>query len=98
MQYDTPCDVIGDGIEQLDRRGMAAIESGDVDEFYRYLDETDNTICGRHPISILMQILRLVREQQEFRVTFNAYAQSSRVKTKRESSVSYAAAAVTALQ
>mmetsp|Transcript_10653 Transcript_10653/g.27890 ORF Transcript_10653/g.27890 Transcript_10653/m.27890 type:complete len:116 (+) Transcript_10653:739-1086(+) len=45
-----------------------------------------------------MQILRLVREQQEFRVTFNAYAQSSRVKTKRESSVSYAAAAVTALQ
>mmetsp|Transcript_10654 Transcript_10654/g.27893 ORF Transcript_10654/g.27893 Transcript_10654/m.27893 type:complete len:82 (+) Transcript_10654:321-566(+) len=65
MQYDTPCDVIGDGIEQLDRRGMAAIESGDVDEFYRYLDETDNTICGRHPISILMQVGDLMRRERK---------------------------------
>ena len=31
---------------------MALIESQDLDAFVRYLDETDNTICGRYPIMV----------------------------------------------
>jgi AmmeMemoRadiSam system protein B len=39
-------------ISWLDHRGMALIESQDPDAFARYLDETDNTICGRYPIMV----------------------------------------------
>lgn len=43
-------------IEALDRAGMAAIETGDPAVFGDYLKETQNTICGRHPIGILLQV------------------------------------------
>jgi predicted class III extradiol MEMO1 family dioxygenase len=41
----------------LDREGMAAIESGVADAFRQYLKETQNTICGRNPISVLLQVI-----------------------------------------
>lgn len=43
-------------IEALDRAGMEAIETGDPAVFRQYLAETQNTICGRHPIGILLQV------------------------------------------
>ena len=45
-------------IEEMDRRGMEIIESKDADAFTAYLKETGNTICGRHPIGVLLQTLR----------------------------------------
>lgn len=47
-------------IEALDRRGMALIESRDHGAFSSYLAETRNTICGRHPIGLLMAALDII--------------------------------------
>ena len=42
--------VIHRSIERLDRQGMSLIEAQSFNDFTRYLDSTENTICGRHPI------------------------------------------------
>lgn len=39
-------------------RGMKLIENQDAEGFRNYLDETNNTICGRNPISILLESLK----------------------------------------
>ena len=44
-------------IEKLDKRGMTFIENHDSKGFEKYLDETDNTICGRNPIMILLNVI-----------------------------------------
>ncbi len=44
-------------VENLDKRGMNLIESHDFKGFTNYLGETDNTICGRHPIGVFMNAL-----------------------------------------
>lgn len=43
-------------IEALDRMGMEIIETGDPDAFKQYLQEYENTICGRHPISVFLYV------------------------------------------
>lgn len=43
-------------IEALDRMGMEIIETGDPDAFKQYLQEYENTICGRHPISVFLHV------------------------------------------
>jgi len=35
---------------------MTLIENHDPKGFTKYLDETDNTICGRNPILILLNV------------------------------------------
>ncbi|TPX33856.1 hypothetical protein SmJEL517_g03397 [Synchytrium microbalum] len=45
---------IHSSIEALDREGMTCIESLDVAKFASYLKKTRNTICGRHPIGVLI--------------------------------------------
>ncbi|KAI3502055.1 hypothetical protein L1887_30086 [Cichorium endivia] len=54
MHYDKKHGAIHKSIEALDKMGMEIIETGDPDEFKRYLLETDNTICGPHPISVFL--------------------------------------------
>lgn len=44
-------------IDALDHQGMAAIESGDAEQFHSYLKQTKNTICGRNPIQLLMHAI-----------------------------------------
>eukprot|EP00850_Spirogloea_muscicola_P007201 SM000036S13245 [mRNA] locus=s36:126461:127792:+ [translate_table: standard] len=80
-------------IEELDRREMAAIEAGDAAAFAAYLRETENTICGRHPIAVLLQAVSSCRAELQTR--FVRYEQSSRCRTLRDSSVSYASAVTT---
>lgn len=36
--------------------GIEIIETGDPDAFKQYLLEYDNTICGRHPISVFLHV------------------------------------------
>ncbi len=57
IYYNSNAGPIWSSIEQLDRKGMEIIESRDVNRFYNYLKETGNTICGRHPIGIMMQVI-----------------------------------------
>lgn len=84
-------------IRWLDHLGMDLVEQADVKGFYRYLEEHRNTICGRHPIGILLQALQehhRVRSVPTPSIRFVSYAQSSAAKSKRCSSVSYASAVV----
>lgn len=43
-------------IEKLDHQGMNLIEKMSLPEFHSYLRATDNTICGRYPISLLLAV------------------------------------------
>ena len=72
---------------------MAIIEHQDAAGFRAYLNETENTICGRNPISILLNALQELRDKERH-VQFLRYAQSNQVISERDSSVSYAAGAV----
>ncbi|RGB40567.1 cell motility mediator [Rhizophagus diaphanus] len=93
-------------IENLDRKGMDIIEKINHKEFTSYLAKTKNTICGRHPIGVLLCAINalpnhnnnkndsVVDESQQPKIRFIHYAQSSHVKHEGDSSVSYASAYV----
>lgn len=83
---------IGDAIISMDHEGMRLLEARDMDGWYKYLSTTNNTICGRRPISVLMAALD---SKKEAVVRFLHYSQSNRCKNMSDSSVSYAGAIVT---
>lgn len=59
MYHDKNHGPIYKSIEALDKMGMDIIETGDPDAFKKYLSEYDNTICGRHPISVFLHVSAL---------------------------------------
>jgi len=71
---------------------MKFIEDHDPAGFGDYLDETENTICGRHPISVLLNIIIKSKFSESLITRFVRYAQSEPVKNLNQSSVSYASA------
>ncbi|KAJ2781222.1 hypothetical protein GGI15_003280 [Coemansia interrupta] len=86
-------------IQRLDWDGMETIARMDHVGFRDYLDATQNTICGRHPIGVLLAAvnnLYPVAERPENgespRLRFVKYDQSSKVLAPTDSSVSYASA------
>lgn len=82
-------------IEGLDREGMALIEQQDADGFRKYLHREGNTICGRHPILVLLETLAATGGEKPVVVDFVKYAQSSAMPgmpPPRNASVSYACA------
>ncbi|KAI1762323.1 UPF0103-domain-containing protein [Hypoxylon sp. FL1150] len=87
---------IHESIKQLDNLAMDAVESGDHDRFVDNLKQTNNTVCGRHPIGVVMAALEeLAKEKPEegkCRFRFVQYQRSSLVEDINESSVSYASA------
>ena len=54
--YDSKHGEIWRSIEALDKMGMELIEKMDPADFKTYLREYDNTICGNHPISVLLNV------------------------------------------
>jgi MEMO1 family protein len=82
---------IWESIERLDRRGMAAVESGGHDGFARYIAETQNTVCGRYPIAVVLAAIESSGHEL-FGIEFVHYEQSSKCQRKADSSVSYASA------
>ncbi|KAN0000347.1 hypothetical protein ACTFIZ_000793 [Dictyostelium cf. discoideum] len=74
-------------IEELDRKGMKIIESGDPIQFSKYLKETKNTICGRCPIAVMLWITK--NSQFKYNISSLYYEQSSKVIKSSDSSVSY---------
>jgi AmmeMemoRadiSam system protein B len=56
MYYEPSDGPIYKSIEALDRQGMQAIESQDIDKWYSYLKQYKNTICGRHPIGVFLNV------------------------------------------
>ncbi|KAJ9150291.1 Memo-like protein [Pleurostoma richardsiae] len=85
---------IHEGIKVLDTLSIAAIETGIHDKFVENLEKTKNTVCGRHPIGVLMAALEgLAKEGKgDGKFKFVQYQRSSLVEHIRDSSVSYAAA------
>lgn len=75
-------------IEDTDREGMRLIEAGSHKGFAQYLETTKNTICGRHPISVILAATETAALGGKFH--FLDYRQSNRVTDPVDGSVSYA--------
>lgn len=95
-RVDTDATYIWQSIERLDKEGMTLIESGDHSSYWRYQHRTENTICGRHPIGVLLSTLTYcsAHSNKTFNVRFVRYKQSSRCVKMSDSSVSYASGLV----
>lgn len=94
--YDSKHGAIWRFIESMDRQGMRAIETADPRCFQDYLQRTQNTICGRHPIGVFLNMMGHC--QKKHKVEFKYYDQSNHCERQSDSSVSYAAAVVTSLR
>jgi predicted class III extradiol MEMO1 family dioxygenase len=42
---------------------MDAVETGEHDAFLGVLAETGNTVCGRHPIGVLMAAIEVLEKE-----------------------------------
>ncbi|XP_003385587.1 PREDICTED: protein MEMO1-like [Amphimedon queenslandica] len=92
--YDKEHGPIHSSIEALDRMGMSLIEALDTKGFQKYLQTYRNTICGRHPIGVLLNAIDAAQGEKSFVLKFTQYAQSNRCTAASDSSVSYASASV----
>ncbi len=92
--YDKSKGEIHEFIEWLDHIGMSLIENKDVIGFYEYLESLRNTICGQHPVGLFLQAAKAAGLEDKLQVKFVHYSMSSKCRTKRDSSVSYASAVV----
>lgn len=87
---------IHESIKAVDFECMGACETGSHQKWLGVLDRTGNTVCGRHPIGVMMAAVEEVRKEGgkadmgAFR--FVRYERSSEVKKIGDSSVSYASA------
>lgn len=91
IPYNPKCGPIHESIRQLDKQGMDEIESLDPRRFQCYMTKTSNTICGRNPIALFLE---MIFQASFFGVSFDLrwlhYTQSNEVEDEDDSSVSYA--------
>ncbi|KAF2754521.1 UPF0103-domain-containing protein [Pseudovirgaria hyperparasitica] len=88
---------IHESIKLVDQWCMDAVETGSHDNFQDILDETNNTVCGRHPIGVIMAAIEALDKQGmvgsgKGKFKFVRYERSSLVDTYSDSSVSYCSA------
>lgn len=88
MPYNSSDGEIWQHIEKLDKAGIQNIINQDPDGFLKYLDETDNTICGRHPIAVFLYAMKYSGLDTKTNLMY--YKQSNQIKSRKQSSVSYA--------
>lgn len=82
---------LSDAIQRLDRDGVKHIIKNDLNGFKQYLEDTRNTICGRHPIEVLLKLINLSGIKIQSKLL--SYTQSSQCRSIQDSSVSYCAIA-----
>lgn len=99
--YDRSWGKIFQSIERLDKLGMKAIKDLKLDSFSSYLKIYGNTICGRHPIGVLLAAVEHLNRVSDkdpsvprYLIKFLNYLQSSKCQHMYDSSVSYVAASV----
>lgn len=89
---------------------MDAVETGKFDYWQEVLEDTGNTVCGRHPIGVVMAAIEAIEDTSEgndkekvnrredgsgkARFRFVRYERSSHVRSVNDSSVSYCSAFV----
>lgn len=88
---------ICDSIARLDKLAMQGVESGHHDAFLAILRDTGNTVCGRHPIGVMMAAIEALKKESKIgedlgKFRFVRYERSSEVTRGNDSSVSYASA------
>ena len=88
---------IHESISRIDKSAMKAIESGTHGTFIADLMATNNTVCGRHPIGVIMAAVEVLKQQGKLApekglFRFVRYERSNDVWRSNESSVSYASA------
>lgn len=89
---------IYESIGRLDKMAMDAIETSKHDNFLGNLKETNNTVCGRHPIGVVMAAIEVLQSEGKVsgdgkgKFKFVRYERSSEVEDISDSSVSYASA------
>jgi AmmeMemoRadiSam system protein B len=88
MPYNSADGEVWQHIEKLDKAGISHITNQDPEGFLNYLNLTDNTICGRHPITVFLYALKYSGLETKTNLVY--YKQSGQVKSKKQSSVSYA--------
>jgi AmmeMemoRadiSam system protein B len=94
----TPTDPpIHESIDKLDRMSMDAIEAGTHERFLDNMGETENTVCGRHPIGVVLAAIDALRNAGKIpadhgHFKFTRYSRSSDPVDISDSSVSYASA------
>lgn len=93
----TPKDpAIHESIKTVDFECMGACESGSHAKWLDTLEDTGNTVCGRHPIGVVMAAIEKLRKetgkQDIGAFKFVRYERSSEVKRVSDSSVSYCSA------
>eukprot|EP00918_Siedleckia_nematoides_P007589 GHVU01016438.1.p3 GENE.GHVU01016438.1~~GHVU01016438.1.p3 ORF type:complete len:117 (+),score=16.15 GHVU01016438.1:396-746(+) len=84
---------VSTAIKQLDMRGVEFVTKHDFDGFDEYLRETDNTICGRNGIKVLLKLIGGASGGSPplMKTRLLAYSQSEELTEPSGSSVSYAA-------
>ncbi|PWY91191.1 UPF0103-domain-containing protein [Aspergillus heteromorphus CBS 117.55] len=86
---------IHESISAFDIATMAAITTGSAADFLDVIQRTGNTVCGRHPIGVMMAAVEEVTSQEEGkkgRFHFVRYERSSDITDVNDSSVSYVSA------
>lgn len=87
---------IHESIKAVDLECMGACEGGNHREWLGVLERTGNTVCGRHPIGVMMAAVEQVRKEggrsDVGTFKFVRYERSSKVNRIGDSSVSYASA------
>ena len=88
---------IHESIKKVDFECIGACETGQHQAWLDVLEETGNTVCGRHPIGVVMAAVEEADRQGLERVgdgrfRFVRYERSSEVRQISDSSVSYASA------
>lgn len=99
--YEKSWGKIYQSIERLDKLGMKAIKDLKLDSFSSYLKIYGNTICGRHPIGVLLAAIEHLNNESindssrsRYLIKFLNYLQSSKCQHMYDSSVSYVAASL----
>jgi AmmeMemoRadiSam system protein B/AmmeMemoRadiSam system protein A len=77
-------------VREMDTRGVAFLSSVDADGFRSYLDETGNTICGRHGLATMLELLPRIAPQARA-VLLAQYMSADLPMPSEGSSVSYVA-------
>jgi AmmeMemoRadiSam system protein B len=87
---------IHETIRVIDEAAMDAVKSGVHNNFLATLRETRNTVCGRHPIGVMMAALELLRKEAGFEekghFSIIQYNRSNMVDEPNDMSVSYVSA------
>ncbi|KAK2601663.1 hypothetical protein QQS21_004814 [Conoideocrella luteorostrata] len=87
---------IHETIRLLDEAAMDAVKSGSHDAFIDNLQQTKNTVCGRHPIGVAMAALEILAKEanddKKCRFKITQYQRSNLVDKPSDFSVSYVSA------